>query len=659
MAISAETLNVILKAKDKDFARQMKSNERRVANFSKKSNARLKGTTAHFQKMGGAAAAFLPALGAAALVTAVKSVVSNLDDIGKTADRIGITTDALQELRAVAESAGVEQSALDNSIEKLGKGLAEAAMGSGTAKNALDELGLSANDLMALGLDGALAKIADEINKVPDPMQKTALATQIFGRSGAPMINLLREGSEGMKTMRQEARELGIVIDESLIRNAEEAQTKLDLMSRVISAELSSALINIAPLLVGSAQGLAGLAAKAADFMTVFKSIGTDGASTVQMNLDADQAEADSLTTSLEKLDLARTNLLDGGSFDDLGVMDKLAFVMDTREIESLRGELSLVNFSLNKSKAAADEAAEAAAALLQIDRAADGITSANARVEAATELARLRGISAEAAERERISREKQSIIDSAMIGNAGATFDAASTQVLLDAQALGDEYEAAAIAASTILTPIKAVSAASSSAASDIADVVDVVAELSPLLSQLGVDAESFNGIMGTVESSMENAFMSMIDGTTKGSDAFKAMASDIIKELYRVLVVKKITGFITGAIEGFLGGGGSAPAIPMLGTRASGGSVSGGRGYMVGENGPEPFIPAQNGRILSVGQAQAAVAGGGSGVTVIQNNTFGNGVNRAEINGMLPKLVEASKAAVYDAQRRSVNGR
>ena len=73
------------------------------------------------------------------------------------------------------------------------------------------------------------------------------------------------------------------------------------------------------------------------------------------------------------------------------------------------------------------------------------------------------------------------------------------------------------------------------------------------------------------------------------------------------------------------------------------------------MGEHGREPFIPAQNGRILSTAQAKSAIGGGGGGgVTVIQNNTFGNGVNRAEINAMLPKIVEASKAAVLDAKRR-----
>ena len=53
------------------------------------------------------------------------------------------------------------------------------------------------------------------------------------------------------------------------------------------------------------------------------------------------------------------------------------------------------------------------------------------------------------------------------------------------------------------------------------------------------------------SIGSSMENAMMSMVDGTKSVKDAFKDMAREIIKELYRIYVVKKITGMITGAIE------------------------------------------------------------------------------------------------------------
>lgn len=43
-----------------------------------------------------------------------------------------------------------------------------------------------------------------------------------------------------------------------------------------------------------------------------------------------------------------------------------------------------------------------------------------------------------------------------------------------------------------------------------------------------------------------------------------------------------------------------------------------------------------------------------GMGGVTVIQNNTFQSGVTRSEVSALLPKMVEASKAAVLDAKRQ-----
>lgn len=638
MAISAETLNVILKAKDKDFARQMKQNEARVARFSKKSNAGLKSTTAHFSKLGSAAAGFLPALGAAAMVSAVKNVVSSLDEIGKTADRIGITTDALQELRAVAESAGVEQSALDNSIEKLGKGLAEAATGIGTAKYALDELGLSANDLMGLGLDGALAKIADEINKVPDPMQKTVLATQLFGRSGTPMLNLLREGAAGMDKMRKEARELGIVIDEDLIRNAEEAQTQLDLMSRVINAELSSALINLAPLLVSAATSVASLSRAASDFLSI-------RIEPLPELLDAEgvkalAAEMGGLTNELVEVEQARSAL----------AANQLEFGTESNQAAKWAEALATAEDNLAAS-VAKRQAAQAAS-----QRLVAGLEDIAGRNRDLREQARLNALSAAERERAAISARRMAL-EQSMLNDLIASGIDAQDETYEGIVKLADAYENAEIAASKILNPVKAVAVAGSAAAASIESVVDVVQELSPMLSRLGMDAEAFGGIMQKVESSMESAFMSMIDGTTSASDAFKSMASEIIKELYRVLVVKQITGFVTDAISlgtgqtGFFDG---LAGAPVAGARASGGSVMGGQRYMVGEHGPEPFIPAQNGRILSVAQSQAAMSGGGGGVTVIQNNTFGNGVNRAEINAMMPKMVEASKAAVLDAKRR-----
>jgi hypothetical protein len=157
-------------------------------------------------------------------------------------------------------------------------------------------------------------------------------------------------------------------------------------------------------------------------------------------------------------------------------------------------------------------------------------------------------------------------------------------------------------------------------------------------------------NSVSKTMESAMTSGFMSIIDGTKSAKDAFRDMARSIIAKLYEVLVVQRLVGSFDaanpGAATGIVGFLGKA----FGGFMANGGPVSGGTPYVVGERGPELFVPSRSGTIVP--------NGAGGGVTVIQNNTFGNGVSRAEVQAMLPRIVETTKAAVFDAQRRSVNG-
>jgi len=245
-----EKLNIVLAARDREFARAMDRNTRRIERFARQSNKNLSRTSSQFAVLSKVAARLLPALGAAAVVAQVRRVVASLDDIGKTADKIGLTTDALQELRTVAESAGVAQSALDTSLERFSKRLGEATFGTGAAARVLKEMGLNAEELSNMGVDKALSRVADEISRLPTPTERAARAAALFGREGVTMVNLMRVGADGMAEMRENARSLGVVIDESLIRGAEEAQDKLDLMGRVISSQVSSALVELAPILV-------------------------------------------------------------------------------------------------------------------------------------------------------------------------------------------------------------------------------------------------------------------------------------------------------------------------------------------------------------------------------------------------------------------------
>jgi hypothetical protein len=215
--------------------------------------------------------------------------------------------------------------------------------------------------------------------------------------------------------------------------------------------------------------------------------------------------------------------------------------------------------------------------------------------------------------------------------------------------------FEESAVAASLILNPLKVAKKETKDIRSE-AELARIAYEkllnemiaASPALQALGFDADNLQSTMEMVESSMESAFMSMVDGTMSAKDAFKSMAADIIKELFRVLVVQRLVGGITTAL-GF-------PAAPSVGARAAGGPVQAGQAYMTGESGRELFVPKTDGRILSPAQT-SSMGGGGGSVVVNQTINVSTGVQqtvRAEIKTLMPQIAEASKAAVADAVRR-----
>jgi len=269
--------------------------------------------------------------------------------------------------------------------------------------------------------------------------------------------------------------------------------------------------------------------------------------------------------------------------------------------------------------------------------------------------LARLAALTAEERERARIEAEADALVSQVLAQQAGSAFTTEALDARERAAELREEYIAAATAASGILNPVKAVGAATRdagdaamTAAEQYEKMLAEMIKASPALQQLGFNVENLQSTMQLVESSMEDAFMSMVDGTMSAQDAFKSMAASIIKELFRVLVVQRLVGAITGAI-------GFPSAAPVVGA-ASGRSVQAGGAYEVGEHGRELFVPQTAGRVLSVAQAQNAVGGGGA-VVVNQTINVSTGVQqtvRTEIKQLMPQIAESAKAAVVDAKRR-----
>lgn len=177
---------------------------------------------------------------------------------------------------------------------------------------------------------------------------------------------------------------------------------------------------------------------------------------------------------------------------------------------------------------------------------------------------------------------------------------------------------------------------------------------------------------VADTISSSMENAMMSIIDGTKSVKDAFKSMASEIIKELYRIYVVKQITGMVSDAIGLFTGAPVGQVSMSANGNAFRNGSIipyanggvvggptyfpmSGGRTGLMGEAGPEAIMPLKRGK----GGKLGVQVEGSTGDTVNINQTINvsTGVQqtvRTEIKSLMPQIAESAKSAVMDAKRR-----
>ena len=155
---------------------------------------------------------------------------------------------------------------------------------------------------------------------------------------------------------------------------------------------------------------------------------------------------------------------------------------------------------------------------------------------------------------------------------------------------------------------------------------------------------------VLGTVKSSMEDTLMSIVDGTKSARDAFKAMATDIIKELYRVYVVQQLVNSVSGF---FAPSGGSSVSPPG---RAAGGSMMANMAYMVGENGPELVIPRHSGTVVNAKQTANTMNGGGNFTQNLSINVTGSdaAMVRTEVAKMIPQITNATKAAVLDAKQR-----
>ena len=177
----------------------------------------------------------------------------------------------------------------------------------------------------------------------------------------------------------------------------------------------------------------------------------------------------------------------------------------------------------------------------------------------------------------------------------------------------------------------------------------------------------ETTNPVMATFTDHLENFADPIVDAMFEGENAFEAFKQtaintikEVIKEMIKLLIMKKLADAIGGA------GGRSSLISINIGKAAEGGPISG--PTLVGEKGPEIFLPNGSGMVLPNDMLQAMMVGGSGGggnvsnsnnTTIVNDLRGSNGdasIQEAVANGIktaAPHLIGASVNAVRDERQ------
>jgi hypothetical protein len=154
---------------------------------------------------------------AAVLVASTRSAADYADGMGKLAQRAGVTSEAISGLAFAAKLADVDNQELARGLRALGE---EAEKGGAKFK----ALGISLQDASgrAKTSDQLLRDVANVFAAMPDGIQKTNLAIDLFGaKLGPQLIPLLNGAAAGLEKAAEEAQRFGLVVSDRAVKSAE------------------------------------------------------------------------------------------------------------------------------------------------------------------------------------------------------------------------------------------------------------------------------------------------------------------------------------------------------------------------------------------------------------------------------------------------------
>lgn len=627
MATDIERLVIRLEA-------QMKSYEKELAKQRGNTDKELKHIEGRFSKAEGVIAGFgkgliggaLGALSFGALAKSAEEAAGAISKIGETAETVGVSTDFLQGLQFAGLEAGIKS--LDTALEQFVVRSDELTRSEGALFDKLKAINpeIARQAVLAGDQEQRFKLVAEAIKNASSAEEKAAIARSAFGKSGVEMVRILKDGSDGVDEFGRRAKELGVILDKDLIKRADELGDKLDAAKKMLGVELQRALIDLLPLLIKTAQGIAAVAKAAGYIMDVFRDTGNRATSSLETQLG--------LLKELREEQNKRTNPSAIQQDAKESVLKQIAEIEAELDRRRPKLEVPLPRGSARPSTKSSTDSKDA------FERAQDTIEKRRALLEAETATIDLNTA----------ARDRAKVV---------AELETAAKKANSEAGLKNTEVtEAQRLKINEIADAYLKVAEASEKANSPMARFAREASQVNTNLEEAAV-----SGLQ-----SFETAVAGIVTGSTTAADAIKQMANAIIADLIRIAIRAAITGPIVRAIGGGFGGGpvdvGSATSV---GQNASGTDNWRGGPTWVGERGPE-IVNLPRGAQVIPNNVARGMGGGGitNNISVVNNagadvkqQTSRNASRGQDMRIVIDPLIAQNVSTPGSASDRALRGR
>jgi hypothetical protein len=183
----------------------------------------------------------------------IRQQLKAIDQIGKMSDELNISTQALTGYEHAALITGTSIETLHKGLEIFVRRLGEAKAGIGEGRRGLDMLGLTAQELINMGMEDAFEHVADRIGKMATAAEQAGAAYNFFGRQGVQLINFFQQGEDGIKALREEAERLGLTFDRLDAAKVEAANDAMTRLKALFTGLFRTLTIELAPFIESAA----------------------------------------------------------------------------------------------------------------------------------------------------------------------------------------------------------------------------------------------------------------------------------------------------------------------------------------------------------------------------------------------------------------------